>query len=315
SNEVPNSSWCEHEGLKRSVRFLKDEGLQLDTLITDRHIQNNKWIKENLDGTNHFYDIWHVAKGTGKKLDALAKVKDCEIVGKWKQSITNHMYWSAGSTPDNNGDMIVAKWESVIQHLQNIHNNHPNALFRRCLHDPLEEDDEREIEWLNPTSKAFEQLEKILLNKTLLKDISRLSSQEQTSSLEAFHSLILHFAPKNTAFSYLGMLCRLYLAGLHNNENSERDQMFTRQGEPCFTIRYPKGRKGQAVVRPDKTKPTYDYAMHLQQELVDRYIQGPSQLRDSIDNLRARVPNFLSANADQPDKAEAVEMFVSRYNR
>ncbi|XP_062580835.1 uncharacterized protein LOC134242728 [Saccostrea cucullata] len=225
------------------------------------------------------------------------------------------MYWSAGSTPDNNGDMIVAKWESVIQHLQNIHNNHPNALFRRCLHDPLEEDDEREIEWLNPTSKAFEQLEKILLNKTLLKDISRLSSQEQTSSLEAFHSLILHFAPKNTAFSYLGMLCRLYLAGLHNNENSERDQMFTRQREPCFTIRYPKGRKGQAVVRPDKTKPTYDYAMHLQQELVDRYIQGPSQLRDSIDNLRARVPNFLSANADQPDKAEAVEMFVSRYNR
>lgn len=55
--------------------------------------------------------------------------------------------------------------------------------------------------------------------------------------------------------------------------------------------------------------------MHLQQELVDRYIQGPSQLRDSINNLRARVPNCLSTNADQPDKAEAVEMFVSRYNR
>ncbi|XP_061195757.1 uncharacterized protein LOC133203984 [Saccostrea echinata] len=114
SNEVPNSSWCEHEGLKRSIRFLKDEGLQLDTLITDRHRQNNKWIKENLDGTNHFYDIWHVAKGTGKKLEALAKVKDCDIVGKWKQSITNHMYWSVGSTPDNNGDLIVAKWESVM---------------------------------------------------------------------------------------------------------------------------------------------------------------------------------------------------------
>lgn len=54
--------------------------------------------------------------------------------------------------------------------------------------------------------------------------------------------------------------------------------------------------------------------MHLQQELVDRYAQGPSQLRDSINNLRARVPNCLSTNADQPDKAEAVEMFVSRYN-
>lgn len=44
--------------------------------------------------------------------------------------------------------------------------------------------------------------------------------------------------------------------------------------------------------------------MHLQQELVDRYAQGPSQLRDSVDNLRAKVPNCLSTNADQPDKAE-----------
>lgn len=44
--------------------------------------------------------------------------------------------------------------------------------------------------------------------------------------------------------------------------------------------------------------------MHLQQELVDRYAQGPSQLRDSVDNLCAKVPNCLSTNADQPDKAE-----------
>lgn len=89
-----------------------------------------------------------------EKLDALVKVKDCDIVGKLKQSIINHMYWSAGSTSDINGDMIVARWESVIQHVQNIHSNggnHPNALFQSCLHDPLEEDDEQDIDWLNPT--------------------------------------------------------------------------------------------------------------------------------------------------------------------
>lgn len=40
-----------------------------------------------------------------------------------------------------------------------------------------------------------------------------------------------------------------------------------------------------------------------------------SQLRDSSNILRARVPNCLSTNADQPDKAEAVDIFVSRYNR
>ena len=54
------------------------------------------------------------------------------------------MYWSAGSTQDNDGDMIVAKCESVVQHVQNIHINNPNHLFPSCVRDPLEEHDERE---------------------------------------------------------------------------------------------------------------------------------------------------------------------------
>ena len=78
------------------------------------------------------------------------------LVAIQKQSITNHMYWSAGSTQDNDGDMIVAKWESVVQHVQNVHTNHPNHLFPSCVHDPLEEDDEREIEWLQPSNLCLD---------------------------------------------------------------------------------------------------------------------------------------------------------------
>ncbi|XP_030207883.1 uncharacterized protein LOC115540591 [Gadus morhua] len=39
SSEVPNSSWCELEGLKRSVGLLRGNDLHLATLITDRHRQ------------------------------------------------------------------------------------------------------------------------------------------------------------------------------------------------------------------------------------------------------------------------------------
>jgi len=55
---------------------------------------------------------------------------------------------------------------------------------------------------------ASEKLGQILLNTYILKDVRKLSPKHQTSSLEAFHSLVLHFAPKHTSFSYLGMTRR-----------------------------------------------------------------------------------------------------------
>lgn len=41
-----------------------------------------------------------------KKLQVIAKEKDCEIVGQWTKSLLNHLYWSAASTEDGNGDVI-----------------------------------------------------------------------------------------------------------------------------------------------------------------------------------------------------------------
>lgn len=63
SNEVKNSSWMENEGLVRGVRVITNAGLHIAEMITDRHKQNNKWIRRNLPDTRHYYDIWHVAKG------------------------------------------------------------------------------------------------------------------------------------------------------------------------------------------------------------------------------------------------------------
>jgi hypothetical protein len=62
------------------------------------------------------------------------------------------MYWSAGSTADNNGEVIGAKWESVLQHVQNRHTDHPNPLFPQYMHEPLEGEDIREIQWMDPST-------------------------------------------------------------------------------------------------------------------------------------------------------------------
>lgn len=55
---------------------------------------------------------------------------------------------------------------------------------------------------------AYEKLYDTLTKESLNKAIKQASSNAQTSSLEGFHSVINHFAPKMYAFSYLGMLSR-----------------------------------------------------------------------------------------------------------
>ncbi|KAK6169321.1 hypothetical protein SNE40_020397 [Patella caerulea] len=77
----------EKEGLIRAVRWLQENNVQLDTLITDRHLQIGKWICENLDNTKHFFDVWHVAKGLKKKMVGLGKEKDCESINPYESPV------------------------------------------------------------------------------------------------------------------------------------------------------------------------------------------------------------------------------------
>lgn len=53
----------EKEGLHRCMEFLDSQDVGIDILVTDRHKQINKWLRENHSDVKHYYDIWHVAKG------------------------------------------------------------------------------------------------------------------------------------------------------------------------------------------------------------------------------------------------------------
>ena len=57
-------------------------------------------------------------------------------------------------------------------------------------------------------TKASEKVSARITNKSFCQDVKKMSPKYQTSACEAFHSVVIHFAPKSTAFSYKGMLSR-----------------------------------------------------------------------------------------------------------
>lgn len=63
SNEVGGSYYMEKEGLHRCSQFQKQLRHQVQVLITDRHKQVNKWLREKHPHVTHYYDVWQVAKG------------------------------------------------------------------------------------------------------------------------------------------------------------------------------------------------------------------------------------------------------------
>ena len=88
-----------------------------------------------------YLNIMHLSLHIGlkKKLAKLSQYKDCEIVGAWIKSITNHMYWCAASAPDGNGQLMVDRWKSLMSHLVDQHDD--------CFHLPL---GDRRKKWLIP---------------------------------------------------------------------------------------------------------------------------------------------------------------------
>ncbi|XP_063056188.1 uncharacterized protein LOC134450268 isoform X2 [Engraulis encrasicolus] len=313
SSEVPSSSWCELEGLKRSIQSLKEQNMQVSTLITDRNRQVAKWVREQMAETSHFFDIWHIGKSVQKALDAGAKERGCEDLSLWRPAIINHLYWTAASTPSGDPDVMEAKWTSMIHHVQDIH-HHETPAFPSCAHPPLE-GEARDKEWLEPGSAAAVKLESIAAKKALLKDVRKLSPQHQTYSLEAYHSLILRFAPKHTGFSYLGMFSRLLLAALHFNCNSGRDVARTSTGEARYAVRYPRFKKGGWVVRPIVEKASYGYASQLMTSLEEGYTNSPQALQDRSALLGSTAPPPLTSSLQKIAKDEAVGLHIQRHSR
>ncbi|KAG9280836.1 hypothetical protein AMEX_G3591 [Astyanax mexicanus] len=162
-------------------------------------------------------------------------------------------------------------------------------------------------------SKALYKLEKILTNQRVLGDVERLSSRYQTSTMEAFHSVILRFTPKSVVFPFIGMLCRLYLAAMHFNENAGRTQARTTSGVLRYRWHFPKAKKGGHTVKSVKSPPTYCYVYNLIAAVFDDIVPNPQPYLEEFKKIP--IPGDLSSEFYRPPQTEAVAAYRSRFSQ
>ncbi|XP_049440380.1 uncharacterized protein LOC125893646 [Epinephelus fuscoguttatus] len=221
--------------------------------------------------------------------------------------ITNQIYWIAASS--TSGPERIAKWTSVMNHLQDIH-IHDDPLYPKCDHAPRVSKDKEK--WLNAGTPALYKFEKLFTGKRVLKDVAKLSPHHQTSSLEAYHSVVIRFVPKSVVFPFLGMLCRLYSSAMHYNENAERPQKQA-DGKPVFKLHWPKAKEGTCTVKPLKEDPTFNYVDELMDLVFDVVFVDPAPYVSQLKQIP--VPELLCSQYDRPEKEDVVARYVSRFNR
>ena len=128
----------ELDGAKKAFKFIQDAGLTISVFISDCHRGIAKWIRESQPEIKHYHDLWHVCKSLTKKILKGSKENGFEALKYWLKSIRKHLYWCALSTKQGFGDLTVAKWKSLVRHIANKHDDHPDPLFPNCVHGELE---------------------------------------------------------------------------------------------------------------------------------------------------------------------------------
>ena len=71
----------------------------------------------------------------------MANKKDTAEIMPWVKSIANHL-WFCASQCDDDADLLVEMWTSIVWHIQNVHTLSGEKL-QRCSHEPLAPEDVR----------------------------------------------------------------------------------------------------------------------------------------------------------------------------
>ena len=91
-SENTRSVAMEKEGLRWSLNYLLERDVSINTIDTDRHRGVGALMKTYI---THQYDVWHMVKSMVTQLTQKDKLKHCERLLPWIQSISNYLWWAA----------------------------------------------------------------------------------------------------------------------------------------------------------------------------------------------------------------------------
>lgn len=83
------STNTEKEGLKRSLKLMEENDISLECIISDRHPQVQKFLKEAQ--ITQYYDVWHFEKGNIVKLSSFTSWINVFSIGKVKSELNAHL--------------------------------------------------------------------------------------------------------------------------------------------------------------------------------------------------------------------------------
>lgn len=312
-----NSNNLEPLTFQKSLNRLIQEKVNVKIVATDRHSVIKNIMSNQFPRIDHQFDVWHLCKSIHKKLLAASKKKNCRDIASWISAITNHLWWSS-QTCNQNVNILIDKWKSVLFHVANKHTFKSLKYYKKCQHRRLTAAQKKDTRWIGSNHPAHNILKKIINDSMLLRDITKIEKFCHTGDLENFHSKVLKYKPKRLCFKMDGMIARTALGALSHNRNVNRQQAVVKTakkstlgvGKKRFKIVFPKQKKEWVA------KPIYEEVMdeHLFEIMSDSIKILTGEITHEWVSVSKKMPRNI-ATGERPEKIEVIDKHLSRFAR